>query len=192
MRFCLASCRRWAVRPIVATVAPDRSRPRHRLALDRGPATLRRPHDQSQQPNRYGEHSRVISPLRTHSTSRRKSLMRVTTNVSRWIARARRASFGAPGHPVASPGGAVTLRWPQPHTSPGLGPSRPNEGIDGRAPARATPRCRKRDRPTGARAPWRRMRRGLLASGRGLIAQIIGRLQGDDLAFDSRTHFVPS
>ena len=73
MRFCLASYRRWAARPIVATVAPDRSRPRHRLALDRGPATLRRLHDQSQQPNRCGEHSRVISRLRTRSASPRKS-----------------------------------------------------------------------------------------------------------------------
>ena len=41
----------------------------------------------------------------------------------RLIARVGRASFGGPGHPEASPGGAVTLRWPKPHTSPGLGPS---------------------------------------------------------------------
>ncbi len=44
-------------------------------------------------------------------------------NGSRLIARVGRASFGGPGHPEASPGGAVTLRWPKPHTSPGLGPS---------------------------------------------------------------------
>ena len=34
--------------PYRRPVASDRSRPRHRLALDWGPATLRRPHDQSQ------------------------------------------------------------------------------------------------------------------------------------------------
>jgi hypothetical protein len=71
-----------------------------------------------------------------------------------------------------------------------LGPSRPNEGIDGRAPRAsdaALPEEGQADRGAGSLAPH-----GRLASGRGLIAQIIGRLQDDDLAFDSRTHFVPS
>jgi len=164
MRFCLASYRRWAVRPIVATVASDRSRPRHRLALDRGPATLRRPHDQSQQPNRCGEHSRVISRLRTRSASARKSADarrrgvrrghanerttllrdRGPAKVSRRMVRARRASFGALGHPVASPGGAVTLRWPRPHTSPGASTTEQRHRWQSGTAAR------KRDRPTEA------------------------------------------